>query len=454
MKFRPTLVAISMLTVASQTPSAAAETLWEALAMAYANNPTLLAQRAALRAADESVPQALSGWRPSLIFRSEFGKRGIESTSSFFASKENRTPESYTLTLTQPLFRGGRTVAGTRQAENQVLSGRELLRSTEQDVLLQGVTAYVDVLRDQAVVELTRNNERVLARQLEATKDRFEVGELTRTDVAQSEARHSRASSERIRAEGDLIASRATYKRVIGDAPGGLEPTPPLSDIPATEEEAMVIAEAENPQVVAARFAEDAATHAVRVTAGTLLPEVDLAGELNRSEDSASRGSLSESASILARLSVPLYQSGAQWSRLREARQTLSQRRIEVRESLRGVTESVTRGWEALQTAQARIVSDSEQVRANEIALDGVREEATVGARTILDVLDAEQELLDSRVALVRTERDEYVAAFQLKQAIGRLQASLLPLPVELYDPARHYDAVRGKWFGLDDLGE
>lgn len=453
MKSGLTRVAVAVLAIATGVPQASAETLWEALSMAYANNPTLLAARASLRVADELVPQAVSGWRPTVRFRGDIGKRGIESETAFFSSKENRTPRTYTLELSQPLFRGGRTVAGTRQAENVVLAGRQSLRTTEQDVLLRSVVAYLDVLRDQAVVALTRNNERVLRRQLEATQDRFEVGELTRTDVAQSEARLSRATSERISAEGDLVADRATYKRAIGQAPGQLEPAPPLTEGPGTEEEALAVAAAENPLIVGARFNEQAATSAVHVAAGTLLPEIDLTGELNRSEDTASRDSVSESASISARLTVPLYQSGAEWSRLREARQLLSQRRLEVRESMRTVTESVTRAWEGLQTARARIVSDRSQVRANEIALEGVQEEATVGARTILDVLDAEQELLDSRVALVRTERDEYVAAFQLKQALGRLEAARLPLQVELYDPSRHYDAVRDKWFGLDRLG-
>ena len=444
----------AILVIGSLHHSLHAETLWGALAMAYSGNPTLLAARASLRALDEEVPRALSGWRPTVTFTGETGKARVDTESGFFSSKDTRTPKSYVLNLTQPLFRGGRTVEGARRAENLVLAGRERLRTTEQEVLQQAVAAYMDVLRGQAVVELDRGNERVLRRQLQATQDRFEVGELTRTDIAQSEARLSRATSERVRAEGELIASRANYKRVIGVAPGVLEPAPPLSDLPATEEQALAVAEAESPDLLAPRFEEQAARHAVRATAGNLLPTLSLNGELSRLEDASTRDSVSERARIIARVTVPLYQSGAEWSQVRQARQTLSQRRLQVDESRRAVTEQVTRAWEALLTARARIRSDKDQVRANQIALEGVREEASVGARTILDVLDAEQELLDARVSLVRTERDEYVAGFELRQAVGRLSARRLALQVELYDPSAHYKAVRNKWLGFGELGE
>ncbi len=451
MRVTQALVAGALLALAPPFAPATAETLAEALALAYANNPTLQTARATVRIADEAVPQALSGWRPTVTVTGEGGKEGADSSSAFFTMKEERTPRSIALNFSQPLYRGGRTVAGTREAESQVLAARERLRATEQQVLLDAVIAYMDVLRDQAVVELGRNNERVLRRQLEATRDRFEVGELTRTDIAQSEARLSRATSERIGAEGVLVASRATYMRVIGIAAGALALAPPYGELPGTKDEALSIAEAESPALLAARYDEQAAGHAVRVVTGRLLPTLSLNGVASRAEDRSSAGSRTDVARIVAQLSVPLYQSGSVWSQARQARETRNERRIRIDESRRDVIEEVTQAWEALQTARARIQSDGDQVRANAIALEGVREETTVGARTILDVLDAEQELLDSRVSLVRAERDEYVAAHRLKQAVGRLSAHHLGLAVDLYDPGGHYQAVRGKLFGFGD---
>ena len=445
--------AIKLLTLASAIAlavpgsTARAESLWDALAMAYRNNPTLEARRAALRAVDETVSQALSGWRPTVSANVSAGRR---STDNSGADSVVLDPRSGEIRVSQPLFRGFRTVEGTRQAEADVLAGREDLRSTEQQVLLDAVVAYVDVLRDQAVVELRSNNERVLARQLEATKDRFEVGELTRTDVAQSEARRSRATSERIRAEGELVASRARYERVVGVPPGALEPTPPLQGLPQNEDQARQIAEQENPLLGAARHRRSSATYAVRVATGALLPTVDVVGELSRSLDGSTFFARTNNAGISAQMSIPLYQSGRVWSEVRQSRQVLNQRAIEISEARRAVLEAVTQAWEALQTARARIRSDSQQVRANDIALEGVREEATVGARTILDILDAEQELLDSQVSLVRTERDEYVEAYRLRQALGRLTAGALGLGVEQYDPNIHYNAVRNRLIGTE----
>lgn len=439
-------IAGAVLLLVVQGGPGRAETLFDALALAYSNNPGLRAQRAALRAVDEGVPQALSGWRPTVGID---GEGGIRRTDGFFSEPDTIVPRSGSLTVAQPLYRGGRTVRGTSQAENEVGAGRQQLLATEQEVLLAGVIAYMDVLRDQAVVELTRNNERVLQRQLEATQDRFEVGELTRTDIAQSEARVSRATSERIQAEGGLIASRATYRRVMGAAPTDLEPAPPLGGLPATEDEAAAIANGENPDLLAAKFLQEAAADAVFVAAGALLPSLTFNGELSRQEEGFSRGSRTDSAGFSVQLSLPLYQSGSVYSQVRQAREIHSQRRLEVNEVGRAVAELVTRAWERLQTARARIRSDQELVRATQVALDGVREEAAVGARTVLDVLDAEQELLDAQVSLVRTERDEYVAAFQLRQAVGRLTAARIGLGVDLYDPVRHYDAVRNKWIGF-----
>lgn len=422
-----------------------AETLEEALVAAYSNNPTLRARRAAQRAIDETVSQARAGWRPTVTLSAAASEKRSDTNRS---SAVTTTPLSIGVSVTQPLYRGGRTVNGTRQAEFNVLAGRAQLIAVEQQVLRGTVAAYVDVLRDQATVQLNLNNMTVLQRQLDATRDRFEVGEVTRTDISQAEARLSRARSDLIQAEGTLEISRANYANFVGHPPQNLERVPALTGLPRTQEEALETALALNPGLVAANSAEQASDFAVRSGRGTLMPTVSLIGDLTHSEEAAVAGLESDTATITARLSVPLYQSGSEHSKVRQLRQTNNQRRIEVEESRRGVIEDVTQAWERLNTATARIRSRADQVAAAELALDGVRQEAEVGSRTVLDVLDAEQELLDARVALVAVERDEYVAGFDLRAAVGRLTAQDLGLPVEVYDPTDYYRAVRNKLIG------
>lgn len=426
--------------------AASAETLEEALALAYGNNPTLLAARAELRATDEFVPQALSDWRPRMTVNGEAGARRDE--SSIEAGDDNLRPRSANLNVTQPLYRGGRTVAGTRQAENQVLAQREILQSIEQDILLQAVTAYTDVLRDEAVLRLNINNEQVLQRQLEAAQDRFEVGEITRTDVAQAESRLSLATSTRIAAEGQLTISRAVYREVIGQMPGSLEVPEPADGLPANEEETVAGAEA-NPNLLAAQHIERAARDGVDVVFGELLPEINLLGDLSTEEDLSRSGVQTDSASILARIVIPLYEGGGTHSRVREAKERVSQRRQDIETQRRAAGQFASTAWRALETARAQIASFESQIRAAEIALEGVQQEAAVGSRTVLDILDAEQELLDGRVSLVRARRDEVVASYQVLSAIGRLTAMDLALSVEYYDVEQHYEEVRDKWWGV-----
>lgn len=400
-----------------------AQTLFEAMLLAHGTNPALQAERAAVRAAAENVSQALAGLRPTVIL--EGGTGVLHRFDS--RTNDSDTPLSAALTVSQPIYRGGRTAAATRRAENQVRAARANLVATEQTVLLSVVRAYLDVLRDEAVVRLSRNNEQVLARQLQAARDRFEVGEVTRTDVAQAEARLSRAASDRIQAEGNLISSRANYRRAVGAEPGRLAAAPRPTDIPASHEDAVQIALAENPLLAAARFDEAASRDALAVSRGGLLPTVSLSGDLTYN-DAQPANVGSESATLIARVTVPLYQAGTARSQLRRDREINAQRRIRVEEIQRQVVEAVTTAWQRLTTASARIVSQLEQVRAADLALEGVRQEAEVGSRTTLDVLDAEQELLDAQVALVRAQRDEYVAAFEVKSAIGRLTVAALGL--------------------------
>lgn len=431
------------------TASARAESLTEALVDTYATNPELKAARRNLGAVNEQVPQALSNWRPEVTVSGSAGRERFEQSSAFFTSTDTVTPLSGQVEVRQPLYRGGRTQADTQRAVLRVGAQRARLAASEQDVLLRAAQAYMDVWRDQAVLRLNENNVKVLRRQLEATRDRFEVGEVTRTDVAQAESRLSQAIAGRVEARGNLESSRATYKEVVGHPPGELEQPPVPGALPATREEAVALAKADNPDVIAARFLEQAARKEVRRIIGELFPEVELVGRLSRSENSTSSAASSESAEILAQVTVPLYQRGAVSSRVRAAKQTANQRRLELRTAERNATQAAVSAWEDLVAARAQIDSFQDQVRAAEIALEGVRQENLVGARTVLDVLDAEQELLDAQVSLVGAQRDVIVASYALLSAIGRLRAARLDLPVEIYDVEAAYESVRDRIWGI-----
>ena len=445
-------LASSCVAVLGLTPSlAASQSLEEALAQAYESNPTLRAARAELRVVNEQVPQALSNWRPSVEAVGTIG-RSRSDTQEPIKDTTVATPREARLSITQPLYRGGRTVAATQRAENQVLAQRATLRSVEQTVLFDGARSYFDVWRDQSVLELNINNEQVLRRQLEATQDRFDVGEVTRTDVAQSESRLAVASANRIAAEGDLAASRAVFQRVIGTAPEVLDGPEPVLGLPGSRQEAIDRALRQDPRVLSAILSERAAERNVREVLGELLPEVNLRGNLSHRHSSSS--SEGQDASIIAELRIPIYQQGQVSSRVRAAKQEANQRRIQIEEARRQAKEDTIEAWEDLETARAQIDSFEAGVRANEIALEGVRQENEVGARTILDILDAEQELLDSQVSLVRAQRDEFVAGYSLLSALGRLTAEELQLPVEPYDPEGAYKAVRDTWFRLHAPGE
>lgn len=432
-----------------------AQSLTDALVQAYTNNPTLASARADLRSVDEGVSQALAGWRPSLSVEADAGVSALRNnTSSGTARGQHRESKSATLSVSQNLYAGGQTVAATQAAENSVRAQRASLQASEQTVLLSAATAYMNVVRDQAVLDLNINNEQVLRRQLEAAQDRFQVGEITRTDVHQAQARLSGATADRIKAEGDLQTSRAAYVNVIGAPPEKLTGTEAPLDLPTDLAEALTIGLKENPSLLAAEFTEAAARDTADQVKGELLPSIDLTGSAARSLQASSESSLSESVSGKVTLTVPLYQSGSVYSRLREARQDLASKRFLVTQAERDAREGVTRAWETLQSTKARIRSYQAQIRAAEVALEGVQREAAVGSRTVLDVLDAEQELLDAKVSLVRAERDELVASFELKSALGRLTAQALALNVDVYDPAAHYGEVRGRWTGGRSSGD
>jgi len=432
------------------TGGANAQTLEDALAAAYLNNPTLLGQRARVRATDEQVPQALSNWRPDVEITGSAGLQGVTSTTGTDRG-QHREPKSIGLTLTQPIFRGGRTLAATREAENTVRAERSRLVETEQDVLLGAATAFLDVFRDEGVLKLNINNEEVLRRQLEATRDRYEVGEITRTDVHQAEARLAGARADRIQAEGRLEASRAAYLNVVGMPAAQNLKAPDLpSNLPDSQEKAVKAAAVDNPGVISAEFSRKALSDTVDDVRGELLPSLSLSTGVSRQLQSASETGRIDSAEMTLNLTVPLYQQGEVFSRLREAKQEVARQIQAIDQVRRDAVEAATKAWKSLLTARARVKSFKAQIDASVVALEGVQREAQVGSRTVLDVLDAEQELLDSRVSHVGAQRDELLAVFELKAAMGLLTSEKMKLPVKAYDPGEHYRKVRDKWFGTD----
>jgi outer membrane protein len=436
-------------------PSAAkAETLEDALVAAYSTNPDLQAARAKLRATDEEVPQARAGWLPTITVTGSFGYQSSHSKSplSVFGGGSERTlhPLQGAVTAVQPLFTSGKTYYSIRQAKADVRAGEADLRGSEAAVLLNAVSAYMNVIRDQSTLELNKNNVDVLKRQLEATRDRFRVGELTRTDVAQAEARLAAAVSSQTQAEAQLTASRANYESVVGQAPGSLAKPAMIPVLPTEELDALEVGLREHPALVAARERETASRFAVAVAKAALGPTINLQGQLQHSEQNSLANDQTDGNSLTAQLRIPLYQGGAEWSAIRQAKQVNSQSLAGIATAERQVVEAVANAWEGLRSAKSQLDSSREQVRSNQVAFEGVQQEAKVGSRTTLDVLNAEQELLNSQVSLVGSERNLYVAAYQLISAMGRLSAGQISLPVEVYDPTAYYRKVNFKLIGWD----
>ncbi|NVJ93729.1 MAG: TolC family outer membrane protein [Methylocystaceae bacterium] len=432
-----------------------AETLNEALVKAYLNNPTLKSERATVRAKDEGVSQALANWRPDVSWDgSIYRSRNSNNARTGNNRDQSLTPMSSTFTVTQPLFRGFQTISETDKEEANVKSSRYTLAVREQKVLLDTVTAYSNVVRDIAVLELNQNNEAVLLRQLEATRDRFEVGELTRTDVSQAEARYAKATADRIKSESDLESSRANYKNLVGDLPVDLTTPPQPSDLPTSAEETLDKAGKNNPEFLAAYYAEISAVENIDQTAGKLLPELSLVASSSTSFDSSTKGTRTDDNKIGLTLTIPFYQQGSVYSEVREAKQTAAEKRMDMEQARRDAIESAHSNWENYVATKAQIQSYLAQIRSAEVALDGVQREAAVGSRTVLDVLDAEQELLDAKVSLVKAQRNELVAVYQLKQSVGDLTADKLGLDTAIYDPDVHYNEVRDAWVGTSSVGD
>ena len=437
--------------------AALGQSLEDTLILAYNSNPTLQAERANLRAIDEGRVQAQAGRLPTVLADASISRQHVESQSTFVIggqrlssnSTSDATPKNYSITANQVLYGGGQISGTIDQATAQIMAGRESLRAVEQTVLVDAVTAFMNVRRDSRVVEIRRNNADVLAQHLQAARDRFEVGEITRTDVAQAEARLSGAQAELSAAQSQLAVSRAAYERVTGQPPATLEEPPALPGMPESLADAAEYAYASSPQLLAAQYGEEAARHGIRIARSNLRPEVSLSASASAARDSNFSGDERDSTAVVGRVSIPIFTGGLNRSRVRAAVAQEEQARHQVREARRVVTEGVTNAWSNYVTSLAVIESSRQAVRANEIALDGVEQEAYVGIRTTLDVLDAEQELLESRLTLVTAERDSYVAGYQLLQAMGLVSAERLGLGVDVYDPTEQ-DMRESRFPNLD----
>jgi outer membrane protein len=461
------LIATTALTVIVLQPlasrSANADTLETALVQSYQNNPQLNAQRAAARATDENVAIALSGYRPRISATASLGEvyldtfsRGPVSAATGGQTYSRTTGEdavsNYGATATQTLFNGFQTGNRTRQAESQVFAARELLRTAEQTVLLNAVTAYMNLLRDTAVLELQRSNVSVLEATLRQTRDRFNVGEVTRTDVAQSESRLAAGRSSLLGAESNYTTSKSTYRQVIGVEAGRLTAAAPVDRFsPSNLKAALARGSNEHPSILTANYNVDAAVSQVKIAEGALYPSLTVQGAVQKSFGSANNFSTLQqlSASLTGQLTAPIYQGGAEYATIRQAKETLGQRRLDLDTAREQVLQTVTQAWGQLQAAKAQIEATTAQVAATEIALNGVREEARVGQRTTLDVLNAQQDLVNARVALVTAQRDRVVASYTVLAATGALSPQILKLRIQTYDPVVHYHQVRDSWFGV-----
>ncbi len=431
---------------------AQADNLMDTLAQTYRYNPQLDAQRAVLRATDEDVARANSGYRPSVNATADVGRQNTRVRPDLGNSGGTTTPRGYAVQFVQPIFRGFQTTNAVNAAEASVRAGREQLRSVEQQVLLDAVTAYGNVVRDQAIVKLRENNLKFLATELKATNDRFAVGEVTKTDVAQAEARRALGQSDLDLAKANLKSSRAIYEQIVGSPPNNLaDPNPNTKLLPASLPDAIGIGTRENPAVVGALYTEQATRYQVDQIRGELLPSAQLEATYTDRFDSSNQTDEVATASIVGRLNVPIYPDGGEvYARVRQAKHTHLARLQEIELARSQAQSQVVQAWSQLQGFRAKRESDKAQIEANRTALNGVREEEKVGQRTLIEVLNAQQELLASQVQLESTKRDVLVATYSVIAAIGRLSISEVGAASTVYNPEIHYEEVRRQWRGID----
>ncbi|HEU5046784.1 MAG TPA: TolC family outer membrane protein [Rickettsiales bacterium] len=431
--------------------ASAVETLESAWADAYGLNPSLQAQRAALRATDEQVSQALSHWRPSIDANAHVGRtwQRVPGLDVFGSGHYASEAHGGGVKLTQPIFRGFRTIEETEAAKQQVMEGRAKLQQAEQQLFLDTATTFLHLVRDQAILDAQRDNVQVLKDKLTETQVRYQHGDLTQTDVQQAQARLARGEVSRMQAENSVEEDRASYQRLIGHMPGTLSNKPAALALPATLEDTLQKIP-HNPGVTSAEFAVEEEKAEVKLNKGSLLPEVNLVASRDRDwGQSSTIPGREDSSQVMVQATMPLYRSGEDYSRIRAAEQTLTQRKMELDEARHKATEDARNGWMSLLTARTASDADRNEVTADTKALKGVTIESKVGTRTMLDVLNAEQELLDAKIDLARSQHDEQLAMVQIRAAIGELTADQLKLPVTYYDPATHYNDVKGQWIGF-----
>src|ERR1700739_2672653 len=436
-----------------------ADTIEAALVRAYQDNPLLNSQRAQVRSTDENVPQALSGYRPRVALTASAGEQYTDTNSTLGGSPNTivRTevhgidpPRSAGLTVTQTLYNGGQTANRTRAAESQVSGSREALRVLEQTVLLSAATIYMDYLRDAAILEVQRSNTRVLEQTLKQTRDRFNVGEVTRTDVAQSEAQLAAGKTQELTAEANLVTTRSNFRRIIGNEPEALAPGSPVDRfLPGTLPGAVDLSLVQNPNVTAAMFGIDVNFLQVKVAEGALLPTVSLQAAVQQSYEQTLQVYRSFGASAIAQLSVPVYQGGAEYSLIRQSKETLAQQRLVLEQTRDQTRANTVTAWGQLVAGKAQVASAQAQDTASVVALNSVREEAKAGQRTTLDVLNAQQALVNARVALVTAQHDRVVASYAVLNSVARLSPQVLKLSTAAYDPSVHYHQIRNRWIGV-----
>lgn len=436
-----------------------ADTIDAALVRAYQGNPQLNAERARARGIDESVPSALSGYRPRINATASVGEQYLDTLTKtttpgqvvprYTDQRGYNAPRSVGANITQPLF-NAQTPNRVRVAESQVFAGREALRVLEQTVLLTAATIYMDFLRDSAIVEVRNSNVRVLEQTLKQVQDRFSVGEVTRTDVAQSEARLALGRTELLTAESTLTTTRANFRRIIGNEPSNLQPGAPVDRLlPRSLGGAIELGLLYNPSVTAAMHGIDVAFLTVKVSEGALFPTVNLVASIQASYESSLVSLKSINAAAAAQVQVPIYQGGAEYALIRQGKETLAQQRLALDQTRDQTRATVVQTWGQLQAAKAQILSAQAQVTASETALNGVREEARVGQRTTLDVLNAQQALVEARIQIVTAQHARVVASYSALAAIGKLSPQVLGLPTTVYDPSVHYHQVRDSWIGV-----
>jgi outer membrane protein len=443
-------LAAAILAATALTPaltSAWAETITGALSKAYQNNSELNAARAGVRVTDESVAIAKSGYRPTI---------GASSSINYASQEGTRLRTgSFGVSIQQSLFDGFQTKNNVAAAEARVRASNESLRNTEQNILFNAASVYMDVIRDRSVAGLRERNLKFLQEQVRAAKSRFDVGEGTRTDVAQAEASRSAAVAQLSAARAQATSSAAVYHQIIGNDPGSLKTPGPAHGLPKSIGEAITIASVQHPAILATQQLVDAADFTVKSTEGALLPQLSASAGLSRSYSHRSPDSFlspngsSDSANIGATLTIPIYQGGRVSAQVRQSKESLGQARIQVDVSRDQVRAAVTSAWTQFKASQEAVDANRELVSAAQLALNGVIEERNVGQRTTLDVLNAQADVISAQINLVAAEHDVVVASYAILSSTGRLSIEQLGLAVQKYRPEEHYNAVKDKWYGL-----